>query len=150
MFDTSHGRYFICNVNMNSNLSSHDFLPTFNWNQYKMLMSAKGPPYLQVLSCYCIDVRLKLLCSKFALNRTNMKKIKKENFNVHLLATYLTSEKASLCMIKFPNSLKCVNEAHEAESINNNYHIFENVWIKYSFLFSLEIIFIGVVLMLNL
>ena len=35
MFDTSHGWYFICNVIMNSNLSCHDFCPTFNWTNIK-------------------------------------------------------------------------------------------------------------------
>ena len=59
---------------MNSNLSFHEFLPTFNWTQYKMRMSAKGPAYFQVISCYFIDVRLKLLCVKFAWNWTNTKK----------------------------------------------------------------------------
>ena len=63
MFDTSHGWYFICNVIMNSNLSCHDFCPTFNWNQYNMLVSAKGPIYFEILSCYFLDVRLKLLAS---------------------------------------------------------------------------------------
>ena len=74
-------------------------------------MSAKGSTYFQVISCYFIDVRLKLLCVKFALNLTNIKKIRKRNSNIHLPPTYLTSKKASLCRVKFPDSLKCLNEA---------------------------------------
>ena len=49
-------------------LRTHGFLPIFDWTQNKMLMSAKGPVYLQILSCYFIKVRLKLLCGKLALN----------------------------------------------------------------------------------
>ena len=65
VFDISHRWYFLCNVIMISN-----FLPTFKWNQYKMLMSAKGPAYFyfQTPSCCFIDDRLKLLCIKFASN----------------------------------------------------------------------------------
>ena len=128
MFDASHGWYFIYNVNMNRNLRFHDFWLTFKWSQYKMLKSAKGPAYFQILSCYFMDVRLKLICVKFALNWTNMKKMRKGNSNVHLPPTYLTSEEVSLCIIKFGNLPKCLNEVHEAEWINSNYHIFENVW----------------------
>ena len=49
-------------------LRTHGFLPIFDWTQNKMLMSAKGPVYFQILSCYFIKVRLKLLCGKLALN----------------------------------------------------------------------------------
>ena len=104
IFDTSQGWYFICNVLMNSNLSFHNFWPTFDWNQYKMLMSAKGQAYFQILFRYFINVRL-TICFIFALNWTNKKK-RKWNSNIHLPPTYVTSEKANFCMVKFPNSLK--------------------------------------------
>ena len=72
-------------------------------------MSAKGPGFFQILICYFIDVRLKLLCVRFALNlRTNMKKMRTGNSNVHLRAT---SKKASVWWFKSPNSMKCLSKA---------------------------------------
>ena len=47
---------------------THGFLTIFDWTQNKMLMSAKGPVYFQILSCCFINVELKLLCVKLALN----------------------------------------------------------------------------------
>ena len=70
-----------------------------------MLMSAKRQAYYQILSRYYINVRLTTLlqvCCK--LNK--YKRIRKGSSNVHLPPTCLTSEKASFCMVKFPNSLK--------------------------------------------
>ena len=81
---------------MNSNLSFHDFLPAVNWNQYKMLMSAKGSVYFQILSCYFIDVRLKPLYVKFALNWTNSYKKNKGNSNVHLPQSFFNLKKGQL------------------------------------------------------
>ena len=132
MFDISYGWYFICNVTMTSNLRFHDFLPTFLWTQYKMLISAKRPVYFQILSCYFIDIRLKLHCVKFALNWKNIKK-QERGIPMSISPKLFNLKKASLCRVKFPNSLKCLNEADQVEWINNNYHIFENVFIKYFF-----------------
>ena len=61
---------------MNSNLSFQDFWPTFDWNQYNMLMSAKGQVYFQILSCYFINVRLTILlqvCFKLNKYKNNKK-----------------------------------------------------------------------------
>ena len=106
MIDTSHRWYFICNVLLNSNLSFHDFWPTFNLNRYKMLMLAKGPAYFQILSCYFIDVSLATFCRVYLKLNKYKKQIRKGNSNAHLPPAYLTLEKARLCIVKFPNSLK--------------------------------------------
>ena len=66
-------------------------------------MSTKGSACFQILSCYFVDARLKLLCVKFAYKH---KKNKKEEFRSSSPPNYLTSEEASLCMFKFPNLLK--------------------------------------------
>ena len=68
-------------------------------------MLGKGPAHFQILSCYFTDVRLTTLCRVyFKLNK--YKKIRKGNSNAHLLPAYLTLEKARLCIVEFPNSLK--------------------------------------------
>ena len=70
-----------------------------------MLMSAKRQAYYQILSRFFINVRFTTLLQVcFKLNKN--KRIRKGNSNVHLPPTYLTLEKASFCMVKFPNSLK--------------------------------------------
>ena len=68
-------------------------------------MPAKGQAYFQILSRYFINVRLTtLLQICFKLNK--YKRIRNRSSNAHFPPTYLTSEKASFCMVKFPNSLK--------------------------------------------
>ena len=52
------------------------------------------------------------------------------------------SKKVSLSRVKFPDSMKCLNDADSAKWISNNYRIFENVLMKYLFPF------VGVVLTL--
>ena len=135
MIDTSHGWYFICNVLMNSNLSFHDFWPTFNWNRHKILILAKGPAYFQILSSFFRDVSLATLCRVYLKLNKYKKQITKGNSNAHLsLLAYLTLEKARLCIVKFPHSLKL---SYVWKCLNKIF-------------FSFEIIFTGVVLMFNL
>ena len=59
-------------------------------------MSAKGPAYFQILSCYFIDVRLKLLCVKFALNSTNLEEISKENSDTRSPTLFILKRGQSL------------------------------------------------------
>ena len=133
MIDTSHGWYFICNVLMNSNLSFHDFWPTFNWNRHKILILAKGPAYFQILSSFFRDVSLATLCRVYLKLNKYKKQITKGTSNAHLsLLAYL--EKARLCIVEFPHSLKL---SYVWKCLNKIF-------------FSFEIIFTGVVLMFNL
>ena len=129
MFDTSYGWYFIYCIIMTANISFHDFLPTLCCTQQNMLMSAKKPACFQILSCYFIDVRLKLLWVKFALNWTNGKEIRKGNSSgFHLPNLFNLTKRSAFARL---NSLIHWHVWKQAEWINKNHHFFGNVSIYF-------------------
>ena len=58
MYYTFYGRNIIYYVITISNLSFHDFLPTFYCTQLKMLMVGKKSAYFQILSYYFINLQI--------------------------------------------------------------------------------------------
>ena len=96
-------------------------------------------------SCYYRDVWLKLLCAKFTLNWTNIKVISsKSNSNGSPSVTYLTTKKASLYRVKFPDSLTCLT------LIGVNKKQQSHLWKCFDVIFlSLHILFISIALIFN-
>ena len=80
------------------------------------------------------DVSLATLCRVYLKLNKYKKQIRKGNSNAHLPPAYLTLEKARLCIVKFPNSLKL---SYILKCLDKIFFLF-------------EIIFTGVVLMFNL
>ena len=77
-------------------------------------MSAKGSAYFQTLSCYFIDVRLKLLrqvCFKLNKYKKTEKRELQCSFPPPPPRNLLTSKQVSFCRVKSPHSLKFLNEA---------------------------------------
>ena len=74
-------------------------------NQKVKTMFSPDNTYTQNLCCDFIDVKLKLLYAKFALNLTIIKELRKVGSSGSPLFNLFNLEKDHICLVKFPMSL---------------------------------------------
>ena len=73
-------------------------------NQKVKTMFSPDNTYTQNLCCDFIDVKLKLLYAKFALNLTIIKELRMVGSNGSPLSNLFNLEKDHICLVKFPMS----------------------------------------------
>ena len=133
MLESYFGRYLIYYVIMTLNLSFHNFLPTFYCTHLKILMSGKKPAYFYFISSYFIDIRLKLLCTKFALHWINIKVISwKETSNGSPIPNLLNLKEGQSLHVFIPNNIQAAVTLQTSVANKDIYSLSsmkDNAWI---------------------